>query len=566
MIDLSCPDWFERLQAGKTPIRELPLDDEQADKAVRIFDKFRLPDVPGQPSMAEAADDRTRDIIRAIFGSVETNDEGVVVNRTIRKFFWLVPKKNAKTTSGAGIMLVALLMNKRPFAEYLLVGPTQEIADLAFAQAAGIIDADPEGYLQKRFLVKDHQKTIFDRHNKSRLKIKTFDNKVMTGSKPVGVLIDEIHELGKYHYASKVMAQIRGGIIANQEGFIVEITTQSDDPPTGVFKSELDYARNIRDGKVTGDMLPIMYELPIEMQREETVWKDRQNWPLVMPNLNRSIRLDRLESEFLEAEAKGVEELSIWASQHLNVQTGIALHKDRWRGVEYWQNAADPEPITIKSIIERCEVVTAGVDGGGLDDLLGLSICGRDRITKDWLFWFRAWAHKTVLTQRKEIADRLRQFAKQGNLVICEQPTQDVEELADIIEQLNDAGLFPEKYGIGLDPVGVAAITDEIAGRGVAPDLMAAVAQGYKLSGTIKGFERKLMDGTAWHDGSDLMTWCVGNAKTELRGSALLITKQVSGTAKIDPLIAGFNAFLLMARNPEGVGRSVYEERGALVL
>ena len=551
MIDLSCPDWFEKLQAGKTPIPALPLDDVQAEKAVRIFDKFRLPDVPGQPSMADAADDRTRDIIRAIFGSVEMNDQGVVESRSIRKFFWLVPKKNAKTTNGAAIMLVALLMNKRPRAEYLLVGPTQQTSERAFDQAAGIIDADPEGYLQKRFLVKDHQKTIFDRHNKSTLKIKTFDNKVMTGAKPVGVLIDEIHELGKFHYASKVMAQIRGGIIANPEGFIVEITTQSDDPPTGVFKSELDYARDIRDGKVTGDMLPIMYELPIEMQREETVWKDRRNWPLVMPNLNRSIRLDTLDIEFLEAEAKGVEELSIWASQHLNVQIGIALHKDRWRGVDYWQNAADPEPITIESIIARCDVVTAGVDGGGLDDLLGLSVCGRDRITKDWLFWFRAWCHKIVLERRKDIADRLRQFEKQGSLVICEHPTQDVEELADIIEKLNAAGLFPEKYGIGLDPVGVAAITDEIAGRGVAPDLMAAVAQGYKLSGTIKGFERKLMDGTAWHDGSDLMTWCVGNAKTELRGSALLITKQVSGTAKIDPLMAGFNAFSLMARNPE---------------
>jgi phage terminase large subunit-like protein len=270
-----------------------------------------------------------------------------------------------------------------------------------------------------------------------------------------------------------------------------------------------------------------------------------------LPNLGLSIQIETLVTEMAEAEAKGVEELSIWASQHLNIEIGIALHKDRWKGVSYWLDAIDPEPITLKSILERSEVVTMGVDGGGLDDLLGLSILGRDKITKDWLSWSKAWAHPSVLKERKEIADRLRQFEREGDLVITEYPTQDIEELADVAEQIHQAGLFPEKYGIGLDAVGVAAITDEIASRGLDPELMVAVPQGYKLSGQIKGFERKLMDGTLWHDGSEMMTWCVGNARVEQRGNAVLITKQVSGTAKIDPLIGALNAFALMSRNPE---------------
>jgi phage terminase large subunit-like protein len=79
------------------------------------------------------------------------------------KIFALVPKKNSKTTGGAAVALTALLMNERPNAELLLVGPTQEIAQLAFDQASGMIEADPDGYLQKRFLVRDHVKTIEDR-------------------------------------------------------------------------------------------------------------------------------------------------------------------------------------------------------------------------------------------------------------------------------------------------------------------------------------------------------------------------------------------------------------------
>jgi phage terminase large subunit-like protein len=47
------------------------------------------------------------------------------------------------------------------------------------------------------------------------------------------------------------------------------------------------------------------------------------------------------------------------------------------------------------------------------------------------------------------------------------------------------------------------------------------------------------------------MAWCVGNAKVVQVGNAITITKQASGTAKIDPLMAGFSAVTLMAMNPQ---------------
>jgi len=38
------------------------------------------------------------------------------------------------------------------------------------------------------------------------------------------------------------------------------------------------------------------------------------------------------------------------------------------------------------------------------------------------------------------------------------------------------------------------------------------------------------------HGGQRLMAWAVSNARVEPKGNAIVITKQASGTAKIDPL------------------------------
>lgn len=557
----SCPDWADRLREMRSLVPSLPLDEAAAERAVGIFNNLHLPDVTGNPALRDAGADWFREIVRALFGSIDT-ETGV---RMVSELFLLVPKKNSKTTNAAAIGLTALLLNERPNATFLVVGPTIKVADTCFDQAVGMIEADPEGYLAKRFHVRSHKSTIVDRTNKAKLRIKTFNMKVATGEKPVGVILDELHVMSSMKDAARVLGQLRGGMQPFPESFLVFITTQSDEPPAGVFKQELDYARQVRDGVVNGPevrTLPVLYEFPEVVQRsDDRAWEDVSLWPQVLPNLGRSVFVDRLEREFASARQKGPAEEARWLSQHLNIQIGLGLHNDRWAGALHWLQATDPG-LTLEAMLARAECCTIGIDGGGLDDLLGLAILGRERDTRRWMLWCHAWAHGEVWDRRKDIADRLDDFVTAEELTRCERPGEDTEQLADVVQDVWERGLLPEEAGIGLDPAGVAEFVDEIALRGIPDDCMKAVSQGWQLQSAILGSERRLKARTMVHGGQALMAWCAGNAKTERKGSALYVTKSASGSAKIDPLMAMFDAVQLMTRNPSASTQAVVIEDG----
>ena len=551
--DLSCTDWRARLQSGRSLVPDLPLNRPEGDRAVAILDRLRLADVTGTPTFGEAGGDWFRDIVRALFGSIDP----VTKARMIRELFLLVPKKHSKTTNGALLMLTALLLNQRPRAPFLLTAPFQKTADEAFSAISGAIALDP--VLEAKLHVRDHLKTIVHRQTGARLEILTFDPAVVTGKKVVGALIDELHVLGKMARADKAMLQLRGGMQPFPEAFLAIITTQSDEPPAGVFKDDLQKARAVRDGTRQSALLPVLYEFPPEMQQDPAKpWRDPANWPMVSPNLGRSISIERLVAAFQDEEQKGEGQLRLWASQHLNVEIGLALHSDRWAGADYWERQGTAG-LTLDEVIRRSEVVEVGIDGGGLDDLLGVAVMGREAGTGNWLHWGHAWAHPSVMERRKSEAPRFLDFAKQGDLTIVERIGDDVQQVADIVARCQASGLLDK---IGVDAVGIGAIVDALVEIGIPMERIVAISQGWKMAGSIKTTERKLAEGALHHGDAPLMAWCVGNAKVEPKGNAVAITKQAAGWAKIDPLMALFNAVALLSLAPEA-SRSFWETEAA---
>jgi len=536
----SCKDWEKRILAGESLIPFPPLSPEEAEGGLAVMKKLCLVDVLGRPTIGQVARPWLIDFAASIFGAYDTESG----RRLIMEFFLLVSKKNSKSTTAAAIMLTALIRNWRYSAEFLILAPTVEIANNSVYPARDMVNADRE--LSDLMHVQNHLRQITHMKSGATLKVVAADNETVGGKKATGILLDECWLFCKQPNAENMLREACGGLASRPEGFIIWLSTQSDEAPAGVFKQKLDYARGVRDGRIDDNrFLPVIYEFPKHIL-DTKQHLDPKMFYVTNPNLGASVDEEFIIREFKKAEEAGTESMQGFLAKHLNVEMGLSLKSQRWAGADFWEDAAGT--VTLKMILEQSEVVVIGIDGGGLDDLLGLAVIGRVSETGSWLLWTRAWANPIALERRKSEAARYRDFERDGDLIIVDDIGQDIQQIGAIVQKCEEAGLLDR---IGVDPVGIGEVVDEIVDkRQIDHDRIIGIPQGWRLSGAIKTTERKVAEKALIHGGQPLMTWCVGNARVEPKGNAILITKQASGTGKIDPLMATFNAVALMALNP----------------
>lgn len=536
----ACPDWDEKIKKGQSLMPCKPLFPEEAEMALDVFKSLVVTDVIGQPTMGEITRPWVFEFVASIFGAYSEDES----RRLIREFFLLIPKKNSKSTLAAFIMLTALIMNDRGSAELIILAPTKEVADNSFIPIRDAIKADEE--LSALLNISEHTKTITHRSTNATLKVVAAESNTVGGKKASWILIDELHLFQKNAGAASMFREATGGLASRPEGCIIYLTTQANEQPCGVFKQKLDYARDIRDGiKQNNKFLPLIYEFPKQMIEDGEHLK-KENFHIPNPNYGTSVDPVQLEDDFEQSRDGEESDFRDFLAKRLNVEIGINLRANRWAGAEYWLQQS--KKFTLDKLIEQSDVITCGIDGGGLDDLLGFAVLGRHAKSRKWWLWNHAWCNKTAVERRKENAPKYADYEKEGSLTIVDRIGDDIDQLAAIAKKCFDSGKLDK---IGLDPLGLGGLLDGLLDAGIPEDKLIAVAQGFKLMGYILTTERKLAEGNLYHAGQGLMTWCVGNARAVIKGNGMMISKQESGVGKIDPLIATFNAVALMSMNPE---------------
>lgn len=536
-----------------------------------MFKSLRVVDIAGRPTFGECCEEWVFDFVRAIFGAYDREE----AEQLITEFFLLISKKNGKSTLAAGIMLTALIRNWRYSNELYILAPTLEVANNSFTPLSEMIRADP--VLLKLLHIQPNLRQVTHLRTKAILKVIAADTDTVSGKKGSFILVDEVWIFGKRPKAKAMLMEALGGLVSRPEGFVIWLSTQSDEPPAGVFKEKLDYFRDIRDGKIVDPKkLGVIFEFPAQMLKGEE-YLHADNFYITNPNIGRSVRQSWLEEKLVESRAGDIGGLNIFLAKHLNVEIGNNLRANRWPGAEYWGGAVDTELAEIYArapfeallaLLKRCECVVAGIDGGGLDDLAGLCVLGREpdeievefefmgkpvkQKMKRWLAWGHAWCHDGVLVRRKSIATVLKQFEAAGELTIGGDELIDIASMAEVIKTVKQTGLLA---GVAADPAGLSEIAEALAipEIDITEDnkLLIGAHQGFGMMNAIKTTERRLAKRLLLHCGGKLMPWCVGNLKIEPTATAIRATKQNAGDAKIDPVMALFDAATLMGTNPQ---------------
>ena len=538
----ACPDWATRIVNKQSLMPCEPLFPQVADVAERIFKELILVDVMDSPKMGDVTLPWVIEFVRAIAGAYNPETK----RRLIREFFLLISKKNTKSTIAAGIMLTLLLLNDRLSAELIILAPTKEVADNSFNPIRDFIRADEE--LSAMINISEHTKTVTHLGTGATLKVIAAESNAAAGKKASIILIDEVWLFGKRANAESMFREAKGGLASRPEGCVIYLSTMSDEMPCGVFKQLLDYARDVRDGiKEDKAFLPLIYEFPKQLIEDGEHLKP-ENFYITNPNLGASVDLEYLISEFNKVKDAGEESLRDFLAKHLNIEIGLNLRANRWAGAEFWLQQA--RKLSLEDIIQQSDVLEIGGDGGGLDDLLGFAVLGRHKETREWLLYNHAWCHQIVLERRKSEAPKLLDFVKEGSLTVYENVGDDIAELAAIAKQVYDSGKLDK---VGLDPLMLGGLLDGLLDVGIPQEQIIGIPQGYKLAGYLQTLERKLAGCELWHQGLGLMAWVAGNARIVMKGNGIMVSKQESGVAKIDPLIASLNATALMSMNPEPV-------------
>ena len=265
-------------------------DVKKATKPIRFIERFckhSKGEWAGRPVKLELFQ---KAYISALFGFI---DKRTGYRRYTESFF-MVARKNGKSTMLAGIALYLLISDQEPGAELYTVATKKDQAKLIFDEVLHMVQQSPE----LRRVLKKRKSDLYFADAMAKMQALGKNSDTLDGLNAHGVIMDELHGV-KDRNLYEVMKQSQS---ARRQPLLIMITTAGTVREC-IFDDIYNYAENIINGTYTDErFLPIIYELD---NRNE--WKNERNWLKANPGLGSIKKLDDLRAKVERAKQNPVD-------------------------------------------------------------------------------------------------------------------------------------------------------------------------------------------------------------------------------------------------------------------
>lgn len=510
------------------------IDKDKALEAIEFMQMLRLTDdFYGQPFVLQ---DWQHQVLWDVYGTV--NEHGL---RQYRFAYLEIPKKNAKSTTIAGLALKHLALDP-PGGQIYCCAADRDQAGLVYHAAHQMIDQDED--LEGLLKITDSKKLIVNRETGTFLKVLSAEAFTKHGINPTVVIFDELHAQPNRELWDVMTF---GAGAARREPLWWVITTAGDDPDKASIGWEVhEYARKVQDGEIDD---PYWY-VKIYCAPEDADIFDERTWYQANPSLGVTISAESVRQEAIGARNDlAKEKLFRW----LRLNQWVAVKQIGWQPLTLWDQTNGQWNLA-ELAGKTCY---AGMDLSSTTDITAVALAFPPQDGIDgWRCIFEAWIPEDNMKERvRRDCVPYDRWVQQRYLQVTPGNVIDYE----FVEARTLA--LSRQYGfkiLGADPWNSRMLTQRLTKEGL--NVVEVPQNIANMSPAMKEIERLMKAGMMTHEKNPLARWCWGNVNIAVDGNGNIKPMKNKSTDRIDIIVAMINAMALAVRMEEKT--SVYEERG----
>lgn len=503
---------YARLAAETAAPGKYIFDEAKASRPIAFIEKFcrhSKGEWAGKPVALELFQ---KAFIQALFGFVDAKT-GL---RRYREAFFLVGRKNGKSTLLAGLALYMLIADGEGGAEVYSTATKYAQARLLFDECHNMIKQSPA--LSKH--IRKRKSDLYYLPTMSKLQPLSRNSDSLDGLNASFVIMDELHGV-KDRNLYEVMRQSQS---ARREPLLVMITTAGTVREC-IFDDMYNHACEVADGIISDEtFLPVLYELD---KRDE--WTDPDAWAKANPSLGAIKKLDDLQIKVQRAKQNPVE-LSGVLCKEFNIRETV---KTAWLSFDAINNTDTFDLETF-----RGAYCIGGVDLSITTDLTCASLLfmrrGEDTKYIRQMYWLPADRLQERVQQDKIPYDK---WFERGLLRLCSGNSINYADVtAWFVETVQQYELFPA--WVYYDSYSARYFVEEMQMQGFT---MIRCIQGAKtLSLPMQMLGADLQAHKVNYNNNPILKWCLTNTgiQTDRNGNIVPVKNQsprqrIDGTAAL---------------------------------